>query len=97
MATPRLGDRDPDLSADDRASDLLARMTRAEKVAQLSVTLCAGTRPGSTRLVPGAIVELAPNRSLPVYRLSTSADAALKVLWPEMYSANGGVTTLAAW
>jgi beta-glucosidase len=36
MATTRVGYRDPDLSADDRASDLLARMTRAEKVAQLN-------------------------------------------------------------
>jgi beta-xylosidase len=36
MATTRLAYRDPDLSADDRAADLLARMTRAEKVAQLN-------------------------------------------------------------
>jgi beta-glucosidase len=36
MTTSRLTYRDPNLSADDRASDLLGRMTRAEKVAQLN-------------------------------------------------------------
>ena len=43
------------------------------------------------------MVTEAPNRSLPVASLSISAPAALKLLWPEAYSGNGGVGNVVGW
>jgi hypothetical protein len=43
----------------------------------------AGVWPGSTREEPAAIVAEASKASLPVALCRISAQAALKVLWPE--------------
>jgi hypothetical protein len=51
-------------------------------------------RAGSIRDEPASTVVTAPKSSLPVERRRTSAAAALNALWPEGYSANGGVTTV---
>src|SRR5919201_5098952 len=69
----------------------------SEKVAQSSVTSLAGTRPGSTRELPREIVTDPPKRSLPVNDRRISAPASLKLLWPEEYSAKGGVGKLVGW
>src|ERR1044072_3568978 len=66
-------------------------------VAQLSVTSRDGASPGSTRDVPRGIVTERPKRSLPVNSRSVSAPAALKLLWPDEYSAKGGVGNVAGW
>src|SRR5437667_266745 len=50
-----------------------------------------GTAPASNFELPAENVADAPSRSLRVKRLRISAPAALKVLWPELYSAKGGV------
>src|SRR5262249_46669617 len=43
------------------------------------------------RSTPGSASELVTNGSPPNNRVRTVAAAPLKVLWPEMYSGNGGV------
>ena len=53
--------------------------------------------PDSMLELPGANVTEPPNLSLPVQSLRIVAPAALKVLWPEMYSANGGVGNVEGW
>lgn len=57
----------------------------------MSVTSLAGVVPGSTTELPAGTATEAPKRLLRVNRVRTRAAAALKVLWPEEYSANGGV------
>jgi hypothetical protein len=69
----------------------------AEKVGQDSVTAVAGAIPGSIWELPGAAVYESPQLSLPVNCCRTYALAALKVLCPEQYSGNGGVTTMDSW
>src|SRR5262245_32335735 len=69
----------------------------SENVAQLNVTSPAGDSPGSTRELPRGIVTDPPKRSLPVNNRSSSAPAALKLLWPDEYSANGGVGKVVGW
>ena len=66
-------------------------------VFQRSVTGRDGAKPGSTLLVPAASVTSWLKSSLPVNRLRISAAAALKPLWPDGYSANGGVMNTAGW
>ena len=62
-----------------------------------SVTSRAGTAPGSTFEEPAAIVADPPKSSLPVKRRRVSAPAALKALWPDAYSGNGGVGNVDGW
>src|SRR5829696_7303025 len=68
-----------------------ARSAASLKVGQARVTSVAGMLSGSTRELPAGTVTKAPKWSEPVKWASTSAAAALKVEWPETYSANGGV------
>jgi hypothetical protein len=68
-----------------------ASSAASENVRHASTTSAAGTSPGSIAEDPAAIVTDAPKRSLEVKRRRISALAALKVLWPDTYSANGGV------
>ena len=67
----------------------------SENVGQDSVTSLVGTAPDSTFELPAASVTVAPNASLLVKRFRISAPAALKLLWPEEYSGNGGVGKVA--
>lgn len=53
--------------------------------------------PGSIRDEPARIVTERFSTSLAPNDRITSLLAALKVLWPETYSGNGGVTTLGSW
>src|SRR5687768_12147198 len=69
----------------------------AVKDFQDKVTGAAGTAPGSTLELPAGKVIDMPRSSLPVNSCSTAAAAALKVEWPETYSANGGLGKLAGW
>ncbi len=62
-----------------------------------SVIGVAGVMAGSARLVPIAMVTECPNESDPVNRFRISALAALNVLCPELYSANGGVMKESGW
>jgi hypothetical protein len=74
-----------------------AAFAASENVGHESVTSVAGTAPGSPREVPALIVTESPKASLPVKDFRISAPAAEKMLWPEKYSGNGGVTTLESW
>ena len=74
-----------------------ASSAASENVCQRSVTSRLGATPGSTLLAPAANVAECSKRSLPVKRCRISAAAALKPLWPEGYSANGGVMNVAGW
>ena len=67
------------------------------KVGQTSGVGSSGVAPGSMNELPGLIVTLAPNRSLPVNCCRTLAPAPLKVEWPDTYSGNGGVGRVDAW
>src|SRR4051794_27317849 len=69
----------------------------SENVGHVRVTSFAGTRPGSTRELPRVKVTVPPKRSLPENARRISAPAALKVLWPDEYSANGGVGNVVGW
>ena len=66
-------------------------MAASVKVFHVKVTVLLGVTPGSTADVPGKKVTELPKTSLPVHFFNISAPAALKVLWPEMYSGNAGV------
>jgi hypothetical protein len=79
------------------AAGAAAWSAAAANVRNVSVTGRAGVTPGSIMELPAGTVTEKPNRWLPVNEASTSAAAALKVEWPETYSANGGVTTAAGW
>ena len=74
-----------------RRRDSPACSAADENVGHVSTTACAGTMPASIPTVPASMVTVPPKLSLPVNRRSTSAEAALKVLWPETSSPNGGV------
>ncbi len=74
-----------------------ASSAAAENVGHWSVIAVVGEKPGSAADSPGMIVTDAPNESLPVKRRSTSADAALNVECPDVYSANGGVMNVSGW
>jgi hypothetical protein len=67
------------------------------KVGQVSTIGIAGVARGSIRDEPAGMVTWAPNRSLPVNIRKTRAPAALKVLWPDTYSGNGGVSEVIGW
>src|SRR5207244_3204761 len=78
------------------------RETPASSAAALNVahdrmTGLLGVSPGSVVEEPGANVTEAPNVSLPVKSFRISAPAALNVLWPDAYSANGGVGNVDGW
>jgi hypothetical protein len=77
--------------AADRARGEVASSAASSKVRHASVTGLAGVTPGSMADVPGAMVTLAPKRGLPVNSRNTVAAAALNALWPDVYSAKGGV------
>src|SRR5215210_2722250 len=57
----------------------------------------AGTAAGSTFELPAVIVASPPKTSLRVKRRRISAPAALKLLWPDEYSGNGGVGKYEGW
>ena len=71
--------------------DRPASSAASSNVRHDSATGLAGVAPGSIAELPGAMTTVAPKRGLPVKRRSTVAAAALNALWPEVYSANGGV------
>src|SRR6266508_5267724 len=77
--------------------EIPASSAASENVRHDSLTGAAGVRPGSTFELPAATVTDAPNLSLPVKSRRISAPAALKVLWPDAYSGNGGVGNVGGW
>src|SRR6266542_2405790 len=77
--------------------EIPASSAASENVRHDSVTGAAGVRPGSTFELPAATVTDAPNLSLSVKSRRISAPAALKVLWPDAYSGNGGVGNVVGW
>ena len=77
--------------------DMPASSLAELKVGQTSGVGSSGVAPGSMDELPGLIVTLAPNRSLPVNRCRTLAPAPLKVECPDTYSGNGGVGKVEAW
>ena len=85
-----------------RRRDSPASLAAAVRVGQLSRMLLAGVPTwvsvrGSNREVPASMVTLAPKLSLPVNLARMAAAAELKVLCPDTYSGNGGLTTLGDW
>jgi hypothetical protein len=77
--------------------EMPASSAASENVGHESVMSTAGTLPGSTFELPAAIVAAPPNAFLRVNRRRISAPAALKLLWPEEYSGNGGVGKYVGW
>src|SRR5207247_2003657 len=68
-----------------------------EYVGHDRVTGADGAMPGSIRELPTFAVKELPKVSLPVNCCRTVAPAALNVLWPDGYSANGGVMIVGSW
>src|SRR3954447_21038233 len=66
-------------------------------VRQERVTGRAGTRSGSMLELPAGKVTDAPKFSFPVKSARMVAPAALKELWPETNSGNGGVGKVEGW
>jgi hypothetical protein len=71
--------------------DRPASSAASSKVRHDNATGLAGVAPGSIAEAPGATTTVAPKRGLPVNSRRMAAAAALKALWPEVYSAKGGV------
>src|SRR5215211_4402738 len=77
--------------------DQPASSAAAPMVFQDKTTSLAGVMPGSILELPALMVTLALKLSVPKKAPRMVRPAALKVLCPDTYSGNGGVTTLSAW
>ena len=79
--------------------DRPAWLPASVKLENFSTVVLAGTSPGSIVDLPAATVTVSGilNVSVPTKRLKTVLAAAENVLCPEVYSANGGVTTEGSW
>ena len=75
-----------------------AELAASVKLLKVRVRFLAGTRPGSMTERPLVMVTDRGTLkvSLPATRLQIRWEAPEKALWPEVYSPNGGVTTLAS-